>query len=73
MLKKKNLNWLDPLELAFAVSKDQNYQKSWAFLYSGLYKENPDSFSYLALYPKKQIIAENFDQFSESLKNNDSG
>jgi para-aminobenzoate synthetase component 1 len=71
MLKKKNLKWHNPLELAFAVSEDHSYKENWAFLYSGLYKENPDSYSYLALYPQKQIIAENFTELEEALKNSD--
>lgn len=58
------LVWQNPLEFAYSVSTNQNYQESWIFLYSGL----GDNTSYLALYPKKEIIADDFRKLETELK-----
>lgn len=58
-------NWQNPLELAHRVATDKNYKESWIFLYSGLDAKT----SYLALYPKKEIIADDFRKLESELKN----
>jgi para-aminobenzoate synthetase component 1 len=59
---KKN-HWIDPLKLAHKISLDKNYKESWVFLYSGLSKNIKNSKSYIALYPNKEVMSDNFDDF----------
>ena len=60
------LIWQNPLEFAYSISTDKNYQENWIFLYSGLDGKT----SYLALYPKKEIIADDFKKLENELKKN---
>lgn len=60
------LAWQNPLEFAYSISIDKNYKESWIFLYSGLDRKT----SYLALYPKKEIISNDFKKLENELKKN---
>ena len=55
----KKIAWQNPLSLAKKVIGDC-YDHDLVLLYSGLNKFNKNSFSYLALFPKKKIISNNF-------------
>lgn len=67
-LNKSHLEWQNPLDFAKKIA--DNYKgESWAFLYSGLNKEVGNSFSYIALFPKKEIIENNFLAAEKTLKN----
>ncbi|MDA9231242.1 anthranilate synthase component I family protein [Rickettsiales bacterium] len=54
------MKWLNPLKIANNISLDKNYKDNWVFLYSGLHKDIKNSKSYIALYPKKEFIFNNF-------------
>ena len=54
----KNLKWQDPLKLAQKIAN--NYDKNWVFLYSALSKDVKNSTSYLALFPQKELIEDDF-------------
>lgn len=56
---KKELKWQDPLNFAQKIA-DNYGDESWAFLYSGLSVDVGNSTSYIALFPKEEIIAEDF-------------
>ena len=53
-LRIKDLNWVDPLQLAAAISC--NYDKNWTFLYSGLNDEIKNSRSIIALFLKEELF-----------------
>ena len=57
---KKILEWQDPLLTANTIYEDSSYKDNWVFLYSGLSNKNTNSYSYLALYSKEEIISDNF-------------
>lgn len=67
-MKKITIKWQEPLELAEKIA--DNYDKNWVFLYSALNQKVKNSVSYIALFPKKEIIAESFCDL-EKIKNND--
>jgi len=52
--------WLDPIDFTRSFLKQTNYNQDFILLYSGLNKQNPNSKSYLALYPKNTIKSDNF-------------
>lgn len=62
--QQKNINWCDPLSFASKVNACYG-QKNWAFLYSGLSDTVPNSFSYIALFPRRQIKADDFAQVKD--------
>lgn len=63
MGSKSFLSWQDPLTLAQKVA--DNYRgESWAFLYSGRDAKK----SYLAVFPKKKLVCENFFEAEKILK-----
>ena len=64
----RKIPWEDPLKLAKNISLSQDYKDNWMFLSSGLFEEVGASKSYLALYPKTEIISENFDKLENELK-----
>ena len=68
----KILNWQDPLQTAYSLACNNGYRDDWAFLYSALSNQINNSYSYLAAFPKKQITANNFEEFEQQLKNNKS-
>ena len=70
MEQTQQIDWQDPLTLARSISKSQ-YQDDWAFLYSGLNSLDKNCKSYLALYPRKKIISDNFESLKEATKNKD--
>lgn len=53
------INWIEPLDFAEIISA--NYSTNdWILLYSGLSEDNRNSTSYIALFPKKKIITDDF-------------
>lgn len=55
----KTLKYIDPLKLAEIIS--QNYaQKNWVFLYSALSENVKNSSSFIALFPKEELICDDF-------------
>jgi len=67
----KKISWQNPLKLAKSLSVDENYQTDWLLLFSGLNQQNKESKSYLAFYPKKKIISNNFDELEVELTKSD--
>ncbi len=58
-MPNKMLKWQDPLKFAEKIS--YNYgDRNWAFLYSSLNKSTKNSYSYIALFPKKEIVSDDF-------------
>jgi para-aminobenzoate synthetase component 1 len=69
-MQKKNLKWLEPLELAQRIS--HNYQeKNWVFLYSALHKKIKNSRSYIALFAKDEIVSDDFSKIEKKIKNDE--
>ncbi len=68
----KKIPWQDPIKLARAVSVDESYLQDWIFLNSGLSTNIAGSKSYLALYPKKEIISNNFQELEVELDKTES-
>jgi len=67
IVKKKITKWQDPLFLLRKIV--DNYEGSdLVFLYSALNKQNKKSFSYLALFPRKKIISNNFSDVKTIIK-----
>lgn len=64
----QKISWQDPVKLARSIAHDPAYNQDWIFLNSGLNKDVKNSKSYLALYPKTQIISDNFDELEAVLK-----
>ncbi len=58
------IKWLNPLKIANNISLDKKYNDSWVLLYSGLHKDIVNSKSYIALYPKTELIFDNFNQIN---------
>lgn len=57
--QQQNLAWCDPL--AFASKVSANYgRNNWAFLYSALSQTVPNSFSYIALFARRQVVTDDF-------------
>ncbi|MFT6259072.1 MAG: para-aminobenzoate synthetase component 1 [Rickettsiales bacterium] len=67
---KKTIEWICPLELAVQIS-NSTYKENWIFLYSGLFEQIPNSKSYIGLYPKNEIISDDFNDLERSLKESD--
>jgi para-aminobenzoate synthetase component 1 len=64
----KKLKWCDPRN--FAQKIVQNYQgEDLVFLYSGLASQVCDSFSYLALFPKKKFVGDEISAAKNFIKN----
>ncbi|MDA0902091.1 MAG: anthranilate synthase component I family protein [Proteobacteria bacterium] len=63
----KTLNWQNPLHIAYALSVDATYNQDWVFLYSGLSEGSNNGHSYLALFPKEQVIADDFAALTQRL------
>ncbi len=66
MSKTKQINWINPLDLAHQISIS-DYKENWVFLYSGLNKQIKNSKSYLCLYPQKEIVADDFCELEKNL------
>jgi len=59
LMQIKHLKYIDPLKLAEIIS--QNYaEKNWVFLYSALNNNIKNSLSFIALFPQKEIVANDF-------------
>jgi para-aminobenzoate synthetase component I len=67
-LLSKKITWQDPLELAQKIS-DNYGDKNWCVLYSGCNKEVKNSHSYIAIFPQKQLICDDFFAAEKILKN----
>lgn len=66
-LMQKKIIWREPLDFAQKIS--ENYSdSSWVFLYSGLSQKVKNSFSYIALFPRKKIVCENFSAAEKKIK-----
>jgi hypothetical protein len=57
--KTQILKWQNPLDFAQKIA-DNYGGASWVFLYSGLAKETDNALSYIALFPQKKIICDDF-------------
>jgi aminodeoxychorismate synthase component I len=58
-MRELKLPWQNPLNFAQKIA--DNYRgEDWIFLYSGLNDEVKNSSSYVALFPKEKIIADDF-------------
>jgi len=66
MLKKQQIKWINPLDLAHKISVS-NYNQNWIFLYSGLNNTITNSKSYLGLYPHKEIISDQLLELEQDL------
>ncbi len=70
MQKKQILPWQNPLDFAKKIS--ENYgDESWIFLYSALSDKIKNSFSYIALFPQKKIVTDDFFAAEKIIKNSD--
>ncbi len=70
MQKKQILPWQNPLDFAKKIS--ENYgDESWILLYSALSEKIKNSFSYIALFPQKKIVTDDFFAAEKILKNSD--
>jgi para-aminobenzoate synthetase component 1 len=67
-MKNIILDWQNPIEIAAKI-KD-NYFADWVFLSSNKESENKKSKSYLAIFPKEQIISEDFFSAEKIIKEN---
>lgn len=67
-LQKENLKWQNPLNFAKKIA-DNYGDESWIFLYSGLNKEIDNSYSYIALFPKKELITNDYFEVEKIIKN----
>ena len=65
---KKIFTWQEPLEMAYGLSEDFFYKKNWLLFYSGLSDQINNSYSYLALYPRAEIVADDFCDFEKQLQ-----
>jgi len=70
-LNKEKINtikikWQNPLSFAKKVA--DNYDLNWTFLYSGLNDKVKESFSYIALFPKEEIISQKFEDLEKTQK-----
>lgn len=68
-MSEKKINWIDPLILSQKIA-DNYLDQNWVLLYSGLNKTIKNSFSYIALFPKKEIISDDFSS-QEKILNSD--
>lgn len=67
-MQTKKLKWCDPRK--FAQKIVQNYRgEDLVFLYSGLASQVLDSFSYLALFPKKKFVGDEISAAKKFIKN----
>lgn len=66
--KTQILKWQNPLDFAQKIA-DNYDDASWIFLYSGLAKETDKAISYIALFPQKKIICDDFLSAEKVLKN----
>ena len=66
MLKTQQINWVNPLDLAYQISAS-GYNQNWVFLYSGLSEQIKNSKSYICLYPQKEIISDDFLELEKDL------
>ncbi len=64
-MPSKEINWFEPLTFAKKIA-DNYREKSWAFLYSGLNNEVKNSKSYIALFPKDELISDDFSKIKTS-------
>lgn len=67
--QEQTLKWQNPLNFAKKIS-DNYGDESWIFLYSALSEKVDNSFSYIALFPKEEIISENFSEIAAVTKDN---
>lgn len=65
--QEQTLKWQNPLNFAKKIS-DNYGDESWIFLYSALSDKVDNSFSYIALFPKEEIISENFSEIEAAVK-----
>ncbi len=65
--QEQTLKWQNPLNFAKKIS-DNYGDESWIFLYSALSEKVDNSFSYIALFPKEEIISENFSEIADVTK-----
>lgn len=66
---QQNLSWEDPLQFAEKIAGNYG-DANWVFLYSGLSDTVPHSFSYIALFPKQEMMTDDFSDV-EQLINDD--
>ena len=69
LLKKTNLPWFEPLDLAQKISA--NYKENWVFLYSGLSNQQKSSRSFIAVYENQKYRGNNFDEFEKIVAKGD--
>lgn len=67
MSKKENIRWQNPINLAKKIA-DNYGNESWIFLYSALNEEVENSFSYIALFPKKELVTDNYSDVEKLVK-----
>ncbi len=60
------IKWQNPFSFAKRIA--DNYELNWVFLYSGLNDKFKDSVSYIALFPKKEIISQKFEDLEKIQK-----
>ncbi len=64
-MQSKETSWFDPLTFAKKIADNYN-EKSWVFLYSALSNEVRNSKSYIALFPKAELISDDFFKIKSS-------
>jgi len=57
----KDLRWLEPLKLAEKIAANYG-DRNWVFLYSALNKDVKNSSSFIAIFPREEIVGQNFKQ-----------
>jgi len=62
-LIKKQVPWIDPLELATKIS--HNYFANWFFLYSAIHQQNKNSKSYIAIFENNKYVGDDFNEFAK--------
>ncbi len=58
-MQELKLPWQNPLNFAQKIA-DNYHVEDWILLYSGLNNEIKNSSSYIAVFPKEKIIADDF-------------
>ena len=63
----QEIKWFEPVNLASKIA-NSFASKNFAFLYSALHRDQANSHSYLAIFPQKKIILEDFSKLESTIQ-----